>query len=70
MAAIFFRTELSHILDGLIYVHNYIVRMIYMIFFDDAVIFFDDAAGRLIQNMIALLIIPLLASFIIASVFC
>lgn len=34
-----------------------------MIFSDDA------AAGRLIQNMIALLIISLLASFIIASVF-
>ncbi len=61
---IFFRTELSHILDGLIYVHNYIVRMLHMIFSDDAA-----GKGRLIQNMITLLIISLLSSFIIASVF-
>lgn len=60
--AIFFKTQLSHILDGLIYVHNYIAVSLHMIFSDDAV-------GRLIQDMVSLLIIPLVGGLLVAMVF-
>ncbi|ACJ20903.1 hypothetical protein [Coxiella burnetii] len=62
LAAIFFRIELSHVLDGLVYIHNYIARTLHLIFS-------DDPAGRLIQNMISLLIIPVVAGFVVATAF-
>jgi hypothetical protein len=62
LAAIFFRNQLTHVLDGLVYVHNYIDRSLQLIFSEGHV-------GRLIQEMISLLILPLLGGLIIASIF-
>lgn len=62
LAAIFFRTELSHILDRLIYIRNYIAQMLYLIFS-------NSTAGKLMQSMISLLTIPVLAGFIVAGIF-
>ncbi|WP_267257021.1 hypothetical protein [Coxiella endosymbiont of Ornithodoros maritimus] len=62
LAAIFFRIELSYVLDGLVYIHNYIARTLHLIFS-------DDPAGRLIQNMVSLLIIPVVAGFVVATAF-
>ena len=50
----------SYILDGSIYIHNYVTRILHMIFTGDV--------RKLIQNMDVPLIIPLLAGFIIASI--
>ena len=60
--AIFFRQEISHLLDGLIYLHNYIAMALHLIFS-------DDNAGRVIQDMISLLSIPVFAGFLVATVF-
>lgn len=59
--AIFFKTQLNHLLDSLIYVHNYIAISLHMIFSDDAV-------GRLIQDMISLLLIPFVCGLVVAIV--
>lgn len=61
-AAIFFKTQLSHMLDGLIYIHNFIAISLHMIFSDDAV-------GRLIQDMISLLLIPFVGGVLMVAVF-
>jgi len=61
-AAIFFKTQLSHMLDGLIYIHNFIAISLHMIFSDDAV-------GRLIQDMISLLLIPFIGGLLMVVVF-
>lgn len=61
-AAIFFKTQLSHMLDGLIYIHNFIAISLHMIFSDDAV-------GRLIQDMISLLLIPFVGGVLVVAVF-
>ncbi len=51
LAAILFRNKLALVLDGVIYAHNEIGKFLH-------VIFAEDQAGRLIQDMIALLFIP------------
>lgn len=61
-AAIIFRTQLHHALGSLIYVHNYIAQALHMVFS-------DDNAGRLIQDIISLLLIPVLAGLIVAMMF-
>lgn len=51
LAAIMFRDKLVLGLDALVYAHNQIASVLH-------VIFAEDQAGRLIQDMIALLSIP------------
>lgn len=62
VVAVVFRTQLSHILDGLIYVHNYIAMGLHMIFS-------DATWGRLLQDVISLLLIPFVAGIIVATAF-
>ncbi len=61
-AGIFFKTQLVHVLDSVVVLHNYIARTLHTIFSDDKV-------GRLIQDMVSLLILPLFAGLVIATVF-
>ena len=62
LAAIFFRSELSHGLAGLIYIHHYIDKSL-------QIIFSAGHIGHLIQEMISLLILPLAGGFIVAAAF-
>ena len=54
VAAIFFQEQLSNLLDGMIYMHNYIARGLELVFSSGRI-------GRLVQDVIALLIIPCIA---------
>ncbi len=59
IAAVFFRAQLSNVLDGLVIVHNGIAEALLRVFS-------TSEAGRFIQDIIALLVIPAL----IGAVFC
>lgn len=59
---VMFRNELVHVLDGIVLIHNYIAQTLHLIFSDDQV-------GRLIQDMVSLLAIPLVAGFCVAIIF-
>lgn len=61
-AAILFRTQLHHALGSLVYVHNYIAQGLHAVFS-------DDNAGRLIQDIISLLFIPIIVGLIVAMMF-
>lgn len=58
LIAIFFRLELSHALDILVQAHNGLSHLLRLIFADDAI-------GRTIQNLIALLLIPVICGLIV-----
>jgi len=62
VAAVFFKSQLSHVLDALISLHNGIAGVLTKIFASD-----DD--GLLVQNIIALLIIPLVLGGVVGVVF-
>ena len=62
LGGILFKTEISHVLDGLVYVHNYIAQTLHLIFSDDNV-------GRLIQDTISLLFIPFIIGFAVTMAF-
>jgi xanthosine utilization system XapX-like protein len=62
LIAIFFRVELSHLLNALVYVHNQVSHLLHMIFA-------EGATGRVIQNLISLLIIPFVCGLIVGVVF-
>lgn len=59
---IFFKNELVHVLDGLVIIHNAIAQMLHLVFS-------DGRMGRLIQDMISLLIIPFFAGIFVVSIF-
>lgn len=59
---IVFKTQLGELLDGIVYLHNYIAGALH-------VVFSDDQVGSIIQDMIALLLIPLFCGIVVASVF-
>jgi hypothetical protein len=61
-AAIVFRSQLSHVLNSMILVHNWVASHLHQIFS-------DDHLGRIIQNMIALLIIPGVVGLMLAVTF-
>lgn len=56
--SIMFKSQLSHALDAIVGFHNYLASTLH-------VIFSDDEVGRLIQDMIALLVIPLLCGLLV-----
>ncbi len=62
LIAIFFRVEISHVLNALVYVHNEVSHLLHMIFA-------EGATGRVIQNLIALLIIPFICGALVGLVF-
>lgn len=62
VAAVFFKAQLSHVLDALISLHNTIAASLTKIFASD-----DD--GLLVQNIIALLLIPLVLGGLVGLVF-
>jgi hypothetical protein len=62
LMAIFFRVEISHLLNALVYLHNQVSHLLHLIFS-------DDVTGRVIQNVIALLIIPFVFGLIVGIVF-
>lgn len=62
VAAVFFKTQLNHVLDWLVSLHNGIAGGLTKIFASD-----DD--GLLVQNIIALLIIPLVLGGVVGVVF-
>lgn len=62
LAAIFFRPQLSHVLDMLVYLHNSIAGTL-------ARIFSGNDIGRLLQDVIALLLIPLVLGGIVGVAF-
>lgn len=62
VAAVFFKSQLSHVLDWLISVHNQIATVLTKIFASD-----DD--GRLVQDIIALLLIPILLGGVVGVIF-
>lgn len=58
LIAIFFRVELSHALDLLVRAHNSVSHLLRLVFADDAI-------GRTIQNLIALILIPTFCGLIV-----
>ncbi|QTS83634.1 hypothetical protein [Coxiella endosymbiont of Amblyomma nuttalli] len=60
--SILFRQETTRLLDGLVYLHNYIARVLHLIFFNDNV-------GRVMQDVISLLIIPVITGILVAAIF-
>lgn len=62
LIAIFFRIEISHMLNALVYVHNWFSHLLHMIFAEGTI-------GRLLQNLISLLIIPFACGGILGVVF-
>jgi hypothetical protein len=62
VGTIIFKTELSHVLDSVVYVHNQIAQALHLIFSDDNV-------GRLLQDIFALLLIPLVCGIVLGTVF-
>ncbi|MCH9769248.1 MAG: hypothetical protein K0U12_00055 [Gammaproteobacteria bacterium] len=60
--AVFFKNELAYVLHGLLFLHNQIASAL-------AFVFSDDAAGQVIQSIIALIVIPLVAGGIAAIIF-
>lgn len=62
LVAIFFRSEISHLLNAVVYAHNAVAKLLHFIFSDDTV-------GKLIQNVIALLFLPFVAGLIVALIF-
>ncbi len=59
IAAIFFKSQLAHILQWLTLLHNKVVSGL-------SVVFSNDATGAIIQNVIALILIPVVAGGIVA----
>ena len=62
VVVILFKDQLSQALDGIVFAHNYIVQNLH-------VIFSDDMVGSIIQDVIALLAIPLACGLIAALIF-
>ncbi|OGO94640.1 MAG: hypothetical protein A3F41_04985 [Coxiella sp. RIFCSPHIGHO2_12_FULL_44_14] len=62
LGTIFFKSELTHVLDGLIYAHHYLMQALHGVFADDNV-------GRLIQDIVSLLLIPFLGGLVVALLF-
>ena len=62
LIAILFMAQLNHFLDSLVFLHNYITNTLH-------VIFSSDRVGRLIQDMVALLLIPFVAGGIVSLVY-
>jgi len=62
IATIFFKNQLSHVLDILVSAHNYVGQKLHLIFADDKI-------GRIIQDMLALLLIPILCGLLVAAIF-
>ncbi len=56
LLAVVFMSQLNHVLDVLVGIHNHIAKGLHFIFADDKV-------GLVIQDMIALLLIPLISGF-------
>jgi len=54
LAALFFRNQLTHILHGLLALHNMLASWL-------ASVFSGDSAGQLIQAILAVILIPLIA---------
>lgn len=61
IAAIFFKNQLTHILDFLLVAHNHVASWM-------SAIFSNDSAGLIIQGIIALVLIPAAAGLIAAIV--
>lgn len=59
IAAVFFKGQLVHVLHGLLAVHDRIANGL-------GVIFSGDAVGRILQSVIALLLIPIVVGAILA----
>lgn len=57
---IVFKIQLGHALDSVVYLHNIIARALH-------VVFSDDQIGRLIQDMIALILIPLFVGLLVGG---
>ena len=62
LGAIVFKTEIAHMLDGLVFMHNSIAQALHFIFSDDRV-------GQLIQDVISLLFIPFVVGIVVATAF-
>lgn len=62
VAAILFKDQLSQALDAVVYAHNYVAKSLHFIFS-------DDQAGSVIQDLIALLVIPLICGLLAAIIF-
>lgn len=60
--AILFKMHLVHVLNGLLYVHNYIAQSL-------NVVFSSGSIGKVIQELISLLAIPIGAGLVAALVF-
>ncbi|MCH9643571.1 MAG: hypothetical protein K0U29_03675 [Gammaproteobacteria bacterium] len=48
---VFFRNELAHVLDWLLYLHNQLANWL-------AIVFSSDSLGRVLQGVLALLLVP------------
>lgn len=59
LGAILFKSELAHILDGFVSIHNSVAQFLH-------VIFADDKVGQLIQDLISLLLIPSVLGLVVA----
>lgn len=57
--SLFFKQQLMNVLHGLLFIHNRIASWL-------ALVFSNDNMGELIQAIIALVMIPLIAGFLVA----
>jgi hypothetical protein len=57
---VLFRNELAHLLDWLLYLHNHLAAWL-------AVIFSSDSLGRILQGILALLLVPSAIGGIVAT---
>lgn len=59
VVAVFFQMELSHVVNGVLFIHRLVAELLHAVFSDGDV-------GLLIQRTVALLIIPLLCGALMA----
>lgn len=62
IAAIFFKSELMHVLRWLLWIHNKVASWF-------ALVFSNDSAGQIIQAILSLLLIPVIIGSVIALVY-
>ncbi len=60
--AIFFKKELAHVLQWLVWAHNKVATWL-------GVIFSNDSAGQIILGILVLIIIPLAIALVIALIY-
>lgn len=62
VAAVFLKNQLVYVLHALLYLHNNLAKLL-------ADIFAQDEAGRILQSIISLVVIPIVGGGVVALLF-